>query len=304
MSGSLYTHAQRVEVFGKSKQDTTWSEKVYVSKISDFNQMFTASYEILLAEGDIDSAGTFRIVFPATQQETLYRLHRIKKGDPVSTLIIGSKDENHVFFIAKASQQVELKCSNDDRILDQDLVSGTGANEALKSLFQIVNNDTLNRELMKEALITVADTASSELVSLLAVHHMFTLNGSQKDRVTQIIGKLNKQNPYGSRIFEAYRTVSYLPVFILVTVTIMAGGVFMFRTYKRRIASKIIDTLSQREMDVARLMLTAKTNKEIAAKLNIELSTVKTHVNNIYTKLKIDSRKDLMIYKHVLESGK
>jgi DNA-binding NarL/FixJ family response regulator len=52
--------------------------------------------------------------------------------------------------------------------------------------------------------------------------------------------------------------------------------------------------LSVQERKIFALLLEGKSNKEISEILLIGLSTVKSHVNNIYSKLEINSRKDLM----------
>lgn len=83
---------------------------------------------------------------------------------------------------------------------------------------------------------------------------------------------------------------------ILVLIIAYLGYYF----YRQRVSAKIHKILSQREIDTVKLILSGKSNKEIAIVFNIELSTVKTHVNNIYTKLKVNSRKDLNRYKSFL----
>lgn len=50
------------------------------------------------------------------------------------------------------------------------------------------------------------------------------------------------------------------------------------------------DPLSQREIEVLRLMAEGRSNHEIAASLVIALSTVKSHINNIFSKLGVASR--------------
>ncbi len=52
----------------------------------------------------------------------------------------------------------------------------------------------------------------------------------------------------------------------------------------------LLDLLSNKETVVLQMVAEGKTNKEIARALFIELSTVKTHVNHIYSKISVRSR--------------
>jgi len=54
----------------------------------------------------------------------------------------------------------------------------------------------------------------------------------------------------------------------------------------------LLALLTSKEILILRLLAEGKTNKEIAAAQFIELSTVKTHVNNIYAKLSVGNRKE------------
>lgn len=51
--------------------------------------------------------------------------------------------------------------------------------------------------------------------------------------------------------------------------------------------------LSQRELEVFRLLLGNKTNRQISEELFIELSTLKSHINSIYKKLGVKRRVEL-----------
>ena len=53
------------------------------------------------------------------------------------------------------------------------------------------------------------------------------------------------------------------------------------------------DTLTQREMEVARLAAQGQRNSEIANELHISVLTVESHLKHIYSKLKIRSRTEL-----------
>ena len=51
-----------------------------------------------------------------------------------------------------------------------------------------------------------------------------------------------------------------------------------------------LDSLSQREREVAHLITDRKTNKEVAAELFLSEKTVETHLRNIFAKLGVSSR--------------
>jgi DNA-binding CsgD family transcriptional regulator len=53
--------------------------------------------------------------------------------------------------------------------------------------------------------------------------------------------------------------------------------------------------LSKREQDVVRLLLQGKSNKQLAIALGISESTVEFHLKNIYAKLKVSSRTELIL---------
>ncbi len=55
-------------------------------------------------------------------------------------------------------------------------------------------------------------------------------------------------------------------------------------------AQPLLDPLTERELEVLRLIAAGLSNREIAARLVLALSTVKSYVNTIYNKLQVESR--------------
>ncbi len=101
--------------------------------------------------------------------------------------------------------------------------------------------------------------------------------------------RLNEKNNY---------EVNYLLVLVLVLLT---SYIIFLRVTKKKLESKIanadlsdsISLLTQREREIVNLAMKNLQNKEIADQLNIEVSTVKTHLSAAYKKLQVNNRAQL-----------
>ncbi|WP_346857258.1 helix-turn-helix transcriptional regulator [uncultured Draconibacterium sp.] len=60
--------------------------------------------------------------------------------------------------------------------------------------------------------------------------------------------------------------------------------------------------LTTKQQEILKLLANGKTNKEIATELFVELSTVKTHINNIYRQLNVSTRKEASRYYNSIQS--
>ena len=65
--------------------------------------------------------------------------------------------------------------------------------------------------------------------------------------------------------------------------------------------SQLLEPLSDRELEILRLIETGATNREIADRLYIAVSTVKTHINNLYGKLGVANRVQALARAHELD---
>lgn len=75
------------------------------------------------------------------------------------------------------------------------------------------------------------------------------------------------------------------------------GGTFIDPTVAADLARHSIsnDALTERELEVLRLISRGQSNKEIAAALFVAESTIKTHVATIYQKLKVSDRTEAVV---------
>src|SRR5207244_4180306 len=118
--------------------------------------------------------------------------------------------------------------------------------------------------------IAVADSSTSQLVSLLAISYTFGLDEKQKAKVGTIVQRLDHHNSYGANIFEQYPQNHNGYLWLILTIILLAGGTIVFvQFYRKRAVAKLFSTLSQRETLIIKLIADGKTNKEIASELNV-----------------------------------
>lgn len=86
---------------------------------------------------------------------------------------------------------------------------------------------------------------------------------------------------------------------ISVTINVIFGIIILALAYiiyflKSKKSINSIEELSNQEIKIKEHILNGKSNKEIAEELFISLNTVKTHITNIYNKLNVSNRKELI----------
>ncbi|MFI1772095.1 helix-turn-helix domain-containing protein [Thalassobellus citreus] len=87
---------------------------------------------------------------------------------------------------------------------------------------------------------------------------------------------------------------NYLTYFLL-TISLIINFWFWLarKKHKTKTISKAKEQLTKQEQNILNLLLENKSNKEIAEAVFVSLSTVKTHLNNIYKKLNVQSRDEI-----------
>ncbi|PRX56023.1 response regulator transcription factor [Flagellimonas meridianipacifica] len=83
-------------------------------------------------------------------------------------------------------------------------------------------------------------------------------------------------------------------LFFLLIISLSFNVFLVIRNGRNGKASKILEKLTPQEQKIVDQIKQGKSNKEIAATLFVSHSTVKTHINNLYKKLNVSSREDIL----------
>ncbi|MBL7472060.1 helix-turn-helix transcriptional regulator [Robertkochia sp. 1368] len=102
---------------------------------------------------------------------------------------------------------------------------------------------------------------------------------------------------------DYYQRATYIlgVVSFILVIGIILLLIKLKRSKKAAIPQENINLTAQEER-IAELIVLDKTNKEIATELFISVSTVKTHIRNIYAKLEVSNRKEF-VEKIKIQSG-
>ncbi|MEP0263212.1 LuxR C-terminal-related transcriptional regulator [Dokdonia sp.] len=316
---AISQNAQEVSAIkGNFVLDTTlWESKAYLSHIPTFNEMYTISKDMIIAETSIDSNGDFEFstnYFP--EREQLYRIHFSKKGTPVASLIIGGPEENHFFVIASKTKGVSLQGYSDQFPFSKVAVLHSPATGWLKQVDLIASyvdstqhaGSQLKREFIAtgvhEKLRNLADTLSEPLPSLYALYRSnYRQHAIERpDFYKAYLKKWKKEDSAYFTIFRKelpiQKEISPLWIYSLLGIFFFLMGIYVTKWHlkKNHKASKKLQKLSVQERKIFDLIKSGFSNKEISEQHNIGVSTVKSHVSNIYGKLHIKSRKEAMDY--------
>lgn len=91
---------------------------------------------------------------------------------------------------------------------------------------------------------------------------------------------------------KSFNWVYILLTLLLLSVLLNVFLILQKQKAKKETSNKLKEKLSKQERVVLELILQDKSNKDIAESLFLSVSTVKTHTNNIYKKLNVQSREE------------
>ena len=299
-------------IYGNLKLDSSWDSKIYLVYIPTFEEMYLLSNKAIIASSIIDSLGNFMFDISFLPKDyNVFRLQVVKKGDSPNSLIIGGRDENHMFIIANNKSVIAISNRSSYPFSDIDICKSTSNvmfNDITKmiaesdSVIGQTNNyrANLHEKRFNDKLRNMADTCQDPLISLYLLYNTnFRLNYQSKVKFYRkyLLKWEDQDNPY----FDSFREQIALPLpsnkktffFVILISIVLVCLSFYLGTFTKR-TSVGIQKLSVQERKIFELLQKGATNQDISEKCNIGISTVKTHVRNIFAKLKVKSRKEIL----------
>ena len=103
-----------------------------------------------------------------------------------------------------------------------------------------------------------------------------------------------------SNILLVYKYFKFDYYITAVAVLFLIAGFFISKhkpaDLNKDTAENLLSTLTLKESSILQMIAEGKSNKEIASVNFVEVSTIKTHINNIYTKLGLQNRREAISY--------
>ena len=143
----------------------------------------------------------------------------------------------------------------------------------MNTLKNLIYNDKINLSLATIGIIMV-------VYSFFKKNNTVTTYNTQHSEITII--ELRQNN-----------NINYLLLIGLILI-IISFLLLIFKYYSNHNIINEKDALTPRENEILDLIQKGYSNKDIAKELFISVSTVKTHINNIFKKKKVAKRKDLL----------
>lgn len=307
--------------------------KVYLNVIDNYKQNELFLTEKIIQEVTVDSLGHFSFKGDFLSEENkFYKIYIDKCTDNITDynhLLNHCTESNYIVFIANNKDTIHLPLND----LEQQFCSfkySRTQNVALQKIDSVQETLLIHlqdsksdkqRKIIYTNYLKELQSYSQSLNEPLAEIYSFNLytddnsfarpyyitDLKESDYYNNLLERLQEQYP------NSYYTTQYtnelqrdrlvfvknkvnpiiLVLIVLLIVSLFINFFFIKKNGRKKVIINYKSILSPQELKVFELMLQGFSNKELAGKLFISVSTVKTHINSIYSKLSISSRNDL-----------
>ena len=283
-----------------------WDQKVYLSKYDLASYVKDLKYAKEIARAPIDEDGSFSFDRKhISDSDAIYRLYIKQTEKAIKDTLLSSKP-----FISSSSDTVEF---NSGGLLEVYTTTNLADREWQrlrdfeKQLLQSQLTETDNASQLKSFAKDSLRILMVKLIGIQALDEKQLLEqdvAKNPEYYLSLLTELQESEmlPAQYRFLEkklAFLTqevveqkYAWSKIFNIILGLLVMGlaSILVFRRKRR----PVLSDLSRQERNIQKLIVAGKTNKEIANELFISLSTVKTHITNIYSKLKVRNRQELL----------
>ncbi len=306
--GLQLTAQQAVSGFVNFDDSSAWKPKVYLSQVT-LSDAENNPKTKPIAITDIQKNGFFKFDKKYfSDSDKIYQLHveRIRQ-------IVNDTIANKVSFMLSAKDKIEFQKGK--QVFSNYVTTSQADREwqKLKEFESRLTHQYLQQEEMsKPRKGFVKDSLQILLVKLVGIKELERKQLLDRDisenetYYLNLLSELKSSDLTPSTYAFLERKLAYLTnaglerklsqsrwlnlgLFFLTVIF----GIAVVKTRRNRRAA-LVSELSKQELTIRNLILQGKSNKEIANELFISLSTVKTHITNIYSKLNVANRKELL----------
>ena len=318
---SFFGNIHAGAISGRIQLDSAWEQRIFLSSITDFEDLTVASEQFLIAETELDSSGNFSFdALELPNENLVYRIHGILKGDPVSTIFIGGNHQNHIHFIYHPKTNAFIDYDQAGNYFVGLREKNLKVNQELEELYANIKEYHNKRsetsaqrasdlKVFESKLKKIADSSSYGVISLWAIHLLDIKNSYSIHRpwLLKFIEEEGSTSPYFAALKEQVLALEalnfpdgsntgFLPWVLMfgIVLSLILGYFYFLGSSKDSNKKPDLGKLTVQERKVFEMIVSGKSNKEISHELHVELSTVKSHVNSIFSKLAVDSRATLI----------
>ena len=296
--------------------------RVYLEVIRDIDGFYGANAHNLLASADVAPDGTFSSAggdLPA--EKMFYRLYATTSAT-VKTSIRNGPNPNFILLALDNATDETILC-NDFCSASANYTAATHDNRLLAQMSRLQSEYFIEAsgelsESKKEFLIAafkkemlgIADT--SQNIAAFYAAFLAEVSGLDLSRIAANAKNRFPESAYTAQLAKkaeldklpssAAQSIRFNVILSVLLVVSLIANLFLLLRRKKSLndntameqqAKELIETLSIKEREILKMVHEGLSNKEIADRHNIEVSTVKTHVSRIYQKTGIRSRKEV-----------
>lgn len=322
---SVRSYSQQIS--GKIKE-LKMAHKLFLSKNNSLNEFKFISVDQIVKRIDIDVNNEFSISSSyLTDDYAFYRIYFVPNMEANLHLANAPKNRNYFYTYLNKNSTLTFNIKSTDSLLyNTNIISNDTINYQIinfeKKYYELFieyyecNTNTKESEHLKQNLDNFVEEYFENCKNVMLkyfIYATFEINEEIPHKKLELLYKEMKKE-YPNSIYTVdlkneisqrkilsnmnyYTVFRSLTIILAITNLISLALLFLYRKEKKSIdnsSSQNLSILTKQEIKIFELLIEGKSNKEIAEVNFIEVSTVKTHISNIYRKLNVENRKDLI----------